>query len=134
MELKVFRWTQEEVIWVRNGQGWFQLKFKGRTLHIKVDFTPHNSKVKSHLKFTELDINASPACLACYLSVDSSFLYIVLTLRGRLLKPSSYLVFFIEVSKCRYAISALMKFLVLDGSSIRSCNGSVSMNKVRYEF
>ena len=31
MELKVFRWTQEEVIWVRNGQGWFQLKFKGST-------------------------------------------------------------------------------------------------------
>ena len=28
MELKVFRWTQEEVIWVRNSQGWFQLKFK----------------------------------------------------------------------------------------------------------
>ena len=28
----------------------------------KVDFTPHNSKVKSHLKFTELDINASQAC------------------------------------------------------------------------
>ena len=27
MELKVFGWTQEEVIWVRNGQGWFQLKF-----------------------------------------------------------------------------------------------------------
>ena len=27
--VKVFRWTQEEVIWVRNGQGWFQLKFKG---------------------------------------------------------------------------------------------------------
>ena len=23
---------------------------------------PHNSKVKSHLKFTELDINASQAC------------------------------------------------------------------------
>ena len=23
MELKVFRWTQEEVIWVRNGQGGF---------------------------------------------------------------------------------------------------------------
>ena len=31
MELKVFRWTQDEVIWVRNGQGWFQLKFKGST-------------------------------------------------------------------------------------------------------
>ena len=31
IELKVFRWTQEEVIWVRNGQGWFQLKFKGST-------------------------------------------------------------------------------------------------------
>ena len=28
MELKVFRWTQEEVTWVKNGQGWFQLKFK----------------------------------------------------------------------------------------------------------
>ena len=55
MALKVFRWTQEEVIWVRNGQGWFQQKFKG-------DFTPHNSKVKSHLKFTELGINASQAC------------------------------------------------------------------------
>ena len=24
--------------------------------------SPHNSKVKSHLKFTELDINASQAC------------------------------------------------------------------------
>ena len=32
------------------------------TLYFKVDFTPHNSKVKSHLKFTELDINASQAC------------------------------------------------------------------------
>ena len=62
MELKVFRWTQEEVIWVRNVQGWFQLKFKGSTLYFKVDFTPHNSKDKSHLKFTELDINASQAC------------------------------------------------------------------------
>ena len=31
MEIKVFRWTQEEVICVRNGQGWFQLKFKGTT-------------------------------------------------------------------------------------------------------
>ena len=62
MELKVFRWTQEEVIWVRNGQGWFQLRFKGSTLHFNVDFTPHISKVKSHLKFTELDINASQAC------------------------------------------------------------------------
>ena len=30
-ELKVFRWTQEGVIWVRNGQGWFQLNFKGST-------------------------------------------------------------------------------------------------------
>ena len=29
MELKVFRWTQVEVIWIKNGQGWFQLKFKG---------------------------------------------------------------------------------------------------------
>ena len=29
MELKVFRWTQEEVIWVKKGQGWFQLQFKG---------------------------------------------------------------------------------------------------------
>ena len=28
------------------------------TLHL----SPHNSKVKSHLKFTELDINASQAC------------------------------------------------------------------------
>ena len=27
MKWKVFRWTQEEVIWVRNGQGRFQLKF-----------------------------------------------------------------------------------------------------------
>ena len=33
------------------------------TSYFKVDFTPHNSKVKSHLKFTELDINASQACL-----------------------------------------------------------------------
>ena len=31
MELKVFRLTQEEVIWVRNGQGWFQLKFRWST-------------------------------------------------------------------------------------------------------
>ena len=31
VDLKVFRWTQEEVIWVRNCQGWFQLKFKGST-------------------------------------------------------------------------------------------------------
>ena len=62
MEVKVFRWTQVEVIWVRNGQGWFQLRFKGSTLHFNVDFTPHISKVKSHLKFTELDINASQAC------------------------------------------------------------------------
>ena len=31
MELKVFRWTQEEVTWVKNGQGWFQLKFKEST-------------------------------------------------------------------------------------------------------
>ena len=55
MELKVFRWTQEEVIWVRNGQGWFQLKFKGSRVHdtsmFKVDFTPHKSKIKSHFKF-----------------------------------------------------------------------------------
>ena len=50
---------------VRNGQGWFQLKFKGSTWHFKVDFTPHNSKVKGHLKFTELDINASQACISC---------------------------------------------------------------------
>ena len=33
MELKVFRWTQEEVIMVRNVQGWFQLNFKGSRLH-----------------------------------------------------------------------------------------------------
>ena len=32
------------------------------TLHL----SPHNSKVKSHLKFTELDINASQACL-CFI-------------------------------------------------------------------
>ena len=57
IELKVFRWTQEEVIWVRNGQGWFQLKFKGSTLHFKVGLTRHNSKFKSLLKF----INASQA-------------------------------------------------------------------------
>ena len=31
MELKVFRWTQEEVTWVKNGQEWFQLKFKEST-------------------------------------------------------------------------------------------------------
>ena len=31
MESEVFRWTQEEVIWVRDGQGWFPLKFKGST-------------------------------------------------------------------------------------------------------
>ena len=31
MELKVFRLTQEEVLWVRNGQGWFQLKFRWST-------------------------------------------------------------------------------------------------------
>ena len=31
MELKVFRWTQEEVTRVKNGQGWFQLKFKEST-------------------------------------------------------------------------------------------------------
>ena len=29
---------------------------------VRVGFTPHNSKVKSCLKFTELDINASQAC------------------------------------------------------------------------
>ena len=29
--------------------------------------TPHCSKVKSHLKFTELDINASQACSELYL-------------------------------------------------------------------
>ena len=29
MELKVFRWTQDKVIWVGSSQGWFQLKFKG---------------------------------------------------------------------------------------------------------
>ena len=39
-----------------------QLKFKGSTLYLKIDFTPHNSKVKGHLKFSELDINASQAC------------------------------------------------------------------------
>ena len=27
--VEVFRWTKEEVIWVRNVQGWFQWKFKG---------------------------------------------------------------------------------------------------------
>ena len=37
MELKVFRWTQEEVIWVRNGQGWFQLRFKGSRGHFNAD-------------------------------------------------------------------------------------------------
>ena len=30
------------------------------TLHL----SPHNSKVKSHFKFSELDINASQACLS----------------------------------------------------------------------
>ena len=29
--VEVFRWTKEEVIWVRNGQEWFQLKFRGST-------------------------------------------------------------------------------------------------------
>ena len=29
---------------------------------------PHNSKVKSHLKFTELDINASQACILLLLN------------------------------------------------------------------
>ena len=29
MELKVFTWTQDKVIWVGSSQGWFQLKFKG---------------------------------------------------------------------------------------------------------
>ena len=31
MEMKVFRWTKKEVMWVRKSQGWFQLKFKGST-------------------------------------------------------------------------------------------------------
>ena len=45
---------------VMGGFSW-SLKLKGvhDTPMFKVDFTPHNSKVKSHLKFTELDINAS---------------------------------------------------------------------------
>ena len=25
--VEFFRWTQEQVIWVRNSQGWFKLKF-----------------------------------------------------------------------------------------------------------
>ena len=29
MVLKIFRWTQDKVIWVASSQGWFQLKFKG---------------------------------------------------------------------------------------------------------
>ena len=29
MVMKVFRWTQDKVIWVGSSQGWFQLKFKG---------------------------------------------------------------------------------------------------------
>ena len=33
---------------------------------MKVDFTTHNSKVESHLKFTELDINASQACMSLH--------------------------------------------------------------------
>ena len=39
---------------LRNGKGGFQLKFKGSTFstwHFKVEFTPYNSKVKSHVKF-----------------------------------------------------------------------------------
>ena len=31
MELKDLRWIHEEVICVRNGRGWFQLKFKEST-------------------------------------------------------------------------------------------------------
>ena len=30
MGLKVYRWTQEELIWVGNGKGVLKLKFKGR--------------------------------------------------------------------------------------------------------
>ena len=37
--------------------------FKYSTFFIIMYHSPHNSKVKSHLKFTELDINASQACL-----------------------------------------------------------------------
>ena len=47
MELKVFRWTQENVKWVRNGQK----KYKGSTLHFKVDFTLHTSQLKSYKSF-----------------------------------------------------------------------------------
>ena len=34
--------------------------------------TPHNSKVKSHLKVTELDINASQACLMIIMDGDKT--------------------------------------------------------------
>ena len=52
-ESKVFRWTQEEVVRVRNGQGWFQLKLKEEYLkHFKVGFLPHLATQKlSHFKF-----------------------------------------------------------------------------------
>ena len=65
-ESTVFRWTQEEVLRVRNGQGLFQFKGEYKQ-YFKVgfdlvDFPPHNSKVNSHFKFFELDINVSQAC------------------------------------------------------------------------
>ena len=53
-ESKVFRWTQEEkeIIWVRNGQGWFQLNLKETLQGRLKDYSlSHNSKDKSHFKF-----------------------------------------------------------------------------------
>ena len=54
MESIVFRWTQEEkeIIWVRNGQGWFQLNLKETLQGRLKDYSlSHNSKDKSHFKF-----------------------------------------------------------------------------------
>ena len=56
---KVFRWTQEEkeIIWVRNGQGWFQLNLKETLQGRLKDYSlSHNSKDKSHFKKNGLQL------------------------------------------------------------------------------
>ena len=46
-ESKVFRWTQKELVWVRNGQGWFQLELRRSTRPFKISKpTAQNSHLK----------------------------------------------------------------------------------------
>ena len=63
-ESKVIRWNQEELGWVRNGQGWFQPKLRRSTWHFKVAFRTliTAQKLKVILSSYDLDINESQAC------------------------------------------------------------------------